>query len=78
MDNHTNAHISLTVTVNRDNYSWRDPSGRSSLDFSIPLSMFESKKFSDLVAEIIREAKEDLVASEIKAKAEADKIGEAE
>lgn len=51
-----NVHFNINVTVNDDDWGYRDPKGNVDVRVTIPVVMFNEKSFSSLVMELVAEA----------------------
>lgn len=73
-------HVQVQLTLNEDSYEWRDPRVYQNFSFSIPVGMFSSKQFAELIDAQMKalpvqlEAEKSRYEAEQKAKEEAEKI----
>lgn len=71
-------HFQIQVTVNENDYQWRDPIVRKDLNFQIPFEMFSSKLFSTMVEKLVEAANAEFpdVVKEFEAKEEAERLAQ--
>jgi len=73
-------HVQVQLTLNEDSYEWHDPRVNQNFSFSIPLGMFSSKQFADLIDAQLKilplqlNAEKSRYEAEEKAKAEAERL----
>lgn len=74
-------HIEVNLTVSESDNSWYDPKASQHFNLSIPVCMFDNKKFTELVEAQIKvlgpafDAEKARVEAEEKAKADAEASG---
>ena len=46
-------HVDVTVRVNGEEYSYREPQGVENVSFSVPIDLFDSKKIANIFPQLI-------------------------